>query len=269
MPDIHALLADLHAESDELDGMVAELDEQGWTLPTPAPGWTIAHQIAHLNWTDDLAVLAATDPDAFTGLVQRALDAPGRFVDDGAAEGARLPPGELLRRWRAGRARLAECLATLPAGTRLVWMGPPMSAASMATARLMETWAHGLDVADALGVTRRPTGRLHHIAWLAVRTRDFAFRARGKAAPDAPFRIELTAPDGSLWTFGSPEAEQSVTGPALDLCLLATQRRHRSDLALTAVGPDADAWLDLAQAFAGPPGTGRPETGRPERNAAG
>jgi uncharacterized protein (TIGR03084 family) len=137
-----------------------------------------------------------------------------------------------------------------------------MSASSMATARLMETWAHGLDVADALGVPLRPTERLRHIAWLAVRSRDFAFRVHGRPVPQDPFRVELTAPDGSTWTFGSPEAEQSVTGPALDLCLLATQRRHRGDLALTAVGPEADAWLDVAQAFAGPPGSGRPAVSR-------
>jgi uncharacterized protein (TIGR03084 family) len=262
MSDISQLLADLQAETAELDGLVAGLDERDWALPTPAPGWSIAHQIAHLSWTDELAVLAATDPPAFAGLLELALAAPERYVDDGAEAGARLPPADLLHRWRAGRARLADCLAALPPGTRLPWMGPPMSASSMATARLMETWAHGLDVADALGITRPPTERLRHIAWLAVRTRDFAFAVHGRPAPQAPFRVELTAPDGSTWTFGSPEAEQSVTGPALDLCLLATQRRHRSDLALTAVGPEADAWLDLAQAFAGPPGTGRPAGSR-------
>jgi uncharacterized protein (TIGR03084 family) len=258
MSGISQLLADLGAETAELDGMVAGLAEPDWKLPTPAPGWSIAHQIAHLNWTDELAVLAATDPAAFTAAVEQAATAPGRYVDDGAAAGAKLPAADLLHRWRAGRAKLAECLATLPPGTRLAWLGPPMSASSMATARLMETWAHGLDVADALGLSRRPTERLRHIAWLAVRTRDFAFGVHGRPAPDAPFRIELIAPDGSTWTFGPEEAEQSVTGPALDLCLLATQRRHRRDLALTAVGPDADAWLDLAQTFAGPPGGGRP-----------
>jgi uncharacterized protein (TIGR03084 family) len=262
MSDIAKLLADLGAETAELDGLVAGLDERDWALPTPAAGWSIAHQIAHLAWTDDLAVLAATDPEAFAGRLDQALAAPDRYVDDGAEQGARLPVGELLERWRAGRAELAGCLAALPADTRLVWMGPPMSASSMATARLMETWAHGLDIADALGVSRPPTERLRHIAWLAVRTRDFAFAVHGRPAPQAPFRVELRAPDGSTWMFGSPEAEQSVTGPALDLCLLATRRRHRSDLALTAVGPDADAWLDLAQAFAGPPGRGRPAGSR-------
>jgi uncharacterized protein (TIGR03084 family) len=256
--ELPALLADLRAESAELDQLVAGLNDPDWALPTPAAGWTIAHQIAHLSWTDDLAVLAATDQPSFTALVEQAMTAPGSFVDQGAADGAVLAPGELLRRWRTGRDKLVQCLAALPSGTRLAWMGPPMSASSMATARLMETWAHGLDIADALGVTRQPTVRLRHIAWLAVRTRDFAFRVHGRPVPEAEFRVELSAPDGSTWAFGPPQAQQSVTGPALDLCLLATQRRHRGDLGLKAVGPDADVWLELAQAFAGPPGTGRP-----------
>jgi uncharacterized protein (TIGR03084 family) len=136
-----------------------------------------------------------------------------------------------------------------------------MSAASMATARLMETWAHGLDVTDGL---RRPpsvSDRLRHIAHLGVRTRDFAFAQHGLVAPTEPFRVELTAPDGSTWGWGPEDATQRVTGPALDFCLRVTQRRHRADLALRATGADADRWLDLAQAFAGPSGPGRPAAG--------
>jgi uncharacterized protein (TIGR03084 family) len=132
-----------------------------------------------------------------------------------------------------------------------------MSAASLATARLMETWAHGTDIADALGVRRQPTGRLRHVAHLGVRTRDFAFSVRQLPPPTDPFRVELTAPDGSIWTWGPEEATQTVTGPALDFCLLVVQRIHRGDTALTAVGADASRWLDTAQAFAGPAGAGR------------
>jgi uncharacterized protein (TIGR03084 family) len=129
-----------------------------------------------------------------------------------------------------------------------------MSAASLATARLMETWAHGEDVAAALGATREPTDRLRHVAYLGVRTRQFAFLSRGLSAPDSEVRVELTAPGGALWTFGPDDAPERVTGPALDFCHLVTRRRHRDDLALVAEGPGADRWLDLAQAFAGPPG---------------
>ncbi|MER6682466.1 TIGR03084 family metal-binding protein [Streptomyces olivaceoviridis] len=261
MADPTPVIDDLRAESGELDRLVAELSPSSWALPTPAPGWTVAHQIAHLAWTDRSALLAVTDADAFRTLVEKALAAPGSFVDEGAEEGAELPPAELLAAWRGGRTALDRALRDAPAGARFPWYGPPMSAASMATARLMETWAHGLDIADALGVVRPPTDRLRHVARLGVRTRDFAFGAHGLTPPDEEFRVELTAPSGQVWAYGDERAAQRVTGPALDFCLLVTQRAHRDDLALTATGPDADRWLGIAQAFAGPPGTGRPPKG--------
>jgi uncharacterized protein (TIGR03084 family) len=259
-PDLStALLADLTAEGDALDALVAP--QADWTVPTPAPGWTIAHQIAHLAWTDRQSVVAATDPEAFTRILGEVAEKADRFVDEGAAEGAREAPADLLERWRTGRREMVGALARVPAGTRLPWFGPPMSVPSMATARLMETWAHGQDVADALGAVREPTARLRHVAHIGVRTRDFAYLNRGLEPPAAPFRVSLTGPDGDTWTWGPEDAEQTVSGPALDFCLLATQRRHRADLALVAQGPDADRWLDLAQAFAGPAGPGRPPMG--------
>ena len=127
----------------------------------------------------------------------------------------------------------------------------------MATARLMETWAHGQDVADTLGLARAPTARLRHVAHIGARTRDFAYLLNGRRVPAEQFRVELSAPDGELWAWGPAAAAQRVTGPALDFCWLVTQRRHRSDLALRAEGAEADEWLGIAQAFAGPPGTGR------------
>jgi uncharacterized protein (TIGR03084 family) len=258
MADPTPVFDDLRAESDELDLLVAELSPDQWALATPAPRWTIAHQIAHLAWTDHSALLAVTDADAFQALVDKALAAPDSFVDEGAEEGAGLPPAELLLRWRAGRTALDYALRAAPPGARFPWYGPPMSAASMATGRLMETWAHGQDVADALRAVRTPTDRLRHVVRIGVRARDFAFGVHGLPAPADAFRVELTGPGGDLWTYGHEEAAQRVTGPALDFCLLVTQRAHRADLALRADGPDADRWLDIAQAFAGPPGTGRP-----------
>lgn len=154
MSDPAVVLADLREESEELDALVGELSAEEWSAPTPAPGWTIAHQIAHLAWTDRAALLAATDAEAFATEAEKALAAPDRFVDEGAEEGARLPPADLLARWRTGRERLQDALRSVPPGARFPWYGPPMSAPAMATARLMETWAHGQDVADALGVVR-------------------------------------------------------------------------------------------------------------------
>ena len=257
MPDLHSLLADLAAEGDSVDALVAPLPAARWADPTPAEGWTIAHQIAHLAWTDDQAIVAATDAAAFAKLVERAAAAPEGFVEEGAREGAQDAPAELLARWRGGRRRLAEVLAAVPSGARLPWFGPPMGAATLATARLMETWAHGEDVADALGVRREPTRRLRHVAHIGVRTRDFAFRTRGLEPPAEEFRVVLQGAGGEEWAWGPADARQSVTGPALDFCHAVTQRRHRADLALVATGPDAGRWLDIAQAFAGPPGRGR------------
>ncbi|TAM87554.1 MAG: TIGR03084 family protein [Jatrophihabitans sp.] len=258
MVRLQAVLADLAHEGADLDALVAPLEPQRWALPTPAAGWTIAHQIAHLAWTDEAALLAATDPDAFAAEVRAALPRIATYVQDAAAEGAARPPADLLASWRSGRRALVDALALVPDGTRLPWFGPPMSATSMATARIMETWAHGQDVADALGIARAATDRLRHVAHLGVRTRDFAYLVRDRAAPVAPFRVELTGPSGDVWAWGPADAAQRVTGTALEFCLLVTQRVNRADTALRAEGADADGWLDIAQAFAGPPGAGRP-----------
>uniref|UniRef100_A0AAU2JUW6 TIGR03084 family metal-binding protein n=1 Tax=Streptomyces sp. NBC_00049 TaxID=2903617 RepID=A0AAU2JUW6_9ACTN len=257
-PSAVAVFADLREEGRELDVLVGKLSDQDWSRPTPAPGWSIAHQIAHLHWTDRASLLSLTDADGFGRMVEEALKAPESFVDEGAEEGAALPPAELLARWRAARSALDEALAAASPDARFSWYGPPMKAASMASARLMETWAHGQDVADALGVHRIPTVRLRHVARIGVRARDYAYAVRGLPAPAEEFRVELTAPDGSgSWTFGPQDAAGRITGPALDFCLLVTQRAHRADLALTATGAEADRWLDIAQAFAGPAGPGR------------
>lgn len=173
------IVDDLRAESDALDELVADLPAQRWTTATPAAGWTIAHQIAHLLWTDRVALIAVEDEPGFTAVLGAAAEDPSGFVDVAAEELAATPPGELLADWRTTRTALHDALLTVAEGRKLPWFGPPMSAASMATARLMETWAHGLDVADALGVTLAPTARLRSIAHIGVRTRDFAFAVHG------------------------------------------------------------------------------------------
>ena len=143
---------------------------------------------------------------------------------------------------------------------RLPWFGPAMSAASSLTARLMETWAHTQDIADALGVTREPTDRLRHVAHLGVGARAFSYTINGKPPPAAPVRVTLIAPSGAVWTWGPADAADRISGPGLDFCLLVTQRRHRDDLALAIEGPAATEWMAIAQAFAGAAGTGRPRT---------
>ena len=257
MAGAEPMVADLRAESDELDALVAGLPAEDWARPTPAVGWTIAHQIGHLLWTDRVALTAVTDEPGFSAVLDEAATNPTGFADVGAWELAAAPPEALLADWRETRTRLHEELMVVADGRKLPWFGPPMSAPSMATARLMETWAHGLDVADTLGVTRPPTARLRSVAHIGVRTRDFAFTINGLALPADPFRVDLRAPDGTTWSWGPDDAAQRVSGPAEDFCMLVTQRRPRSELDVTAVGDDAERWLGIAQAFAGPPGPGR------------
>ncbi len=259
---LEALLGDLRAEGDQLWSTVAGLDADGWATPTPAPGWSVATQVAHLAWTDEVAALAARShtPEgkaAWDEVVLAAMADPTGFVDTAAEEVARLAPEALLARWGKAREELTIALREVPAGEKMPWFGPPMSPTSMGTARFMETWAHALDVYDALDQQPEPTDRVRHVAHLGVRTRDFAYSVHDQQPPAEPFRVQLVSPSGDTWAWGPEDATQTVTGSAYDFCLLVTQRVHRDDTDLVATGADAEHWLTIAQAFAGPAGAGR------------
>jgi uncharacterized protein (TIGR03084 family) len=254
---LEGVLADLAAEGDRLESLVADLSEEGWRTLTPAAGWDVATQIAHLAWTDEAAHAAATDRGVWDALVTELIADPEHAVDTAALSGGAVAPADLLSRWRTARSALPVALRAVPAGEKLPWFGPPMSATSMATARFMETWAHSLDVHEALGAEPEPTDRIRHVAHLGVRTRNFSRSAHGQEPPTEEFRVSLTAPSGDLWAWGPEDAAQTVTGAAYDFCLLVTQRIHRADTSLVAVGRDANTWLSIAQCFAGPPGEGR------------
>jgi uncharacterized protein (TIGR03084 family) len=256
-----SICADLRAEHHDLDVLVGTLDEQEWDIATPAEPWTIRDQISHLTYYDSRALQACTEPEEFKawrdgGGLLDVTPAPGHIPAD-LALGRDIEGTELLIIWRDGRERLVVALEKHDPKERVPWFGPDMSALSKATARLMETWAHGQDVADALGVTRTPTDRLKHIVHIGVRALPYAYSVRRMEAPTTPLRVEVTSPSGELWTWGPQDCPNLVRGSALDLALVVTQRRHRDDTSLEAFGPVADEWLSIAQAFAGPAGPGR------------
>jgi uncharacterized protein (TIGR03084 family) len=261
--DMAVLTADLAMETAELYEVLSVLAEPDWARQTPAEGWTLRDQVAHLAFFDDAAVLSATDGARFRTEADALLAQRGD-LGERVAQRFRDQSGlEAFGWFQRARRQYLDVFAALDPSTVLPWYGPDMSAASSVTARLMETWAHGQDVVDTLGVVRRPTARLRHVAHLGVRTLGWSFRVRDLPVPEAPVRVELTGPDGEAWSWGPEDADDRVSGPAEDFCLVVTQRRHRADTALQATGPVADAWLDVAQAYAGAPGAGRAPLGEP------
>ena len=251
---LEGVLADLAAESDQLDAWVDGLPVQGWGVVTTPEGWTVAHQVGHLAWTDASSLAALTDKAAFDAGIEEAMKDPEGYVDAGAARWAALPVPQLLEEWREGRAALADALRAVPDGQKIPWFGPPMSPTSMAPARFMETWAHAHDVAEGIGKEVPRTARVRHVCHLGVRTRGFAHQMRGEQVPSGEVRVELVSPGGETWMWGPEDAEQRVTGDAWDFALLATRRRHRDDVDVRAEGAEADHWLDVVQTFAGLPG---------------
>ncbi|GIH66840.1 TIGR03084 family metal-binding protein [Microbispora siamensis] len=257
MTQLETVLKDLATEGEKLDRLVSGLDADQWRLPTPAPGWTIRDQIAHLTFVFRLAATAASDAAAF-----EAMTAPAKGNFDAAVNAALKDyendtPEVLLARWRAERERVTGALAAVPAGQNVPWLVNPLPPVVLASAGIMEQFAHGQDVADTLGVDLGWSEGLPHLVVFAVLTRDFGYLSRGLTPPAEEFRFEITAPSGEVWAYGPEDARQRVSGPALDFCLLVTRRRHRADLAVTAVGEEAERWLDIAQAYRGPAGAGR------------
>lgn len=251
------ICTDLTREYEELDAIVAALDESGWNVMTPAEGWTVKDQIRHLAYYDERAKLAVTEPEAFEQHLADIARDPEGHREALEKAGKELAVEQLLNWWRQERRALLDALTPLDRKARLRWYGPHLSAMSFATARIMETWAHGQDVADALGIERVPTDRLRHIAHLGVATFGWSFANRQMKVPDSPIRVEITSPSGELWTWGPENAKDIVQGPAEDFCLVVVQRRHPADTRLVIEGATARQWMSIAQTYAGPPGAGR------------
>jgi uncharacterized protein (TIGR03084 family) len=245
---VEDLLRDLAAEQDVLDALVA--DTAVWDRTTPAEGWTVGHTVAHLAVGDEAAATAVgegRDPWTPTG------DGP---APDHDAAGDHLAAGAaaVLDRWRAARRTMLDAMAAAGGGAdaRVPWGGRTMSVRSLATARLMETWAHGLDVHAALGVEPVDTDRLLHVAWLGWRSLPHAFAVAGEAPPDDPrgLRLELVAPSGDRWDVGAEEPVAVVRGPAGVWCRVATHRwRAATPPPLGVDGALAERAVAVARAY--------------------
>lgn len=253
------LIADLRAEYRALADLCATLDADDWRRPSAFYGWSAWDEVAHLCYFDETSLVATSDPERFAREAAELSQRTRQGEEISAIARSRfghLDGPALLALWRTRFEALADELAALDPKARLPWYGPPMSARSFATARLMETWAHGQDVWDVMRRRRPGSARLKHIAHLGVGTFGWTFVNRGWPVPDVQPYVELQATDGSAWTWGDPASEHRVQGSAEDFCLLVTQRRHVDDTGLRySAGPVAQ-WLAVAQCFAGPPADG-------------
>ncbi len=253
--DMTTICADLKDELEALDAIVSPLDEAAWNTLTPADGWAVRDQIIHIGGTDRTAAVAAAEPERFK---TEFLDADRSVrIKRMEAETSSLDGAGVLGWWRSGYRSLLDLFLQLDAKTRIPWFGPPMSAVSFATARLMETWAHGQDIVDALDVDRPATERLRHVAHIGVLARPFSYHVNNMTMPDTAIRVELVSSAGALWSWGDEEASNRVYGDALDFCLTVIQRRHVADTNLRIEGAAAEEWMRIAQTFAGPAGSGR------------
>jgi uncharacterized protein (TIGR03084 family) len=237
---------DLVAEQDRLDAILGGLDEASWAAPSAAAGWTVADVVLHLAQTEE----AVTATAAGAELAVRSPD--GATLDeimDRLVQAERPAPAAVLRRWRAARLAAVTALRAADPQQPLAWAAAPLRPATLATTRLAEHWAHGLDITGPLGITFPDTARLRHIAWLAHRTLPYAFVLAGEQ-PHNVF-CALTAPDGTAtWRYGPPDADSTITGPAGAFCRVAAQRLTPGQSGLLATGPGGATALGLLRTYA-------------------
>ncbi|MCW2841095.1 MAG: hypothetical protein JWR55_2578 [Aeromicrobium sp.] len=256
-PIIEGLVEDLAAEKLGLVTILSQQPPSAWSTPTPAPRWAVHDQVAHLAHFDHVTRLCVSDPLAFIALRDEMGDLQ-TYVDAVGPANTGRTGAEMLQWWDHENLLLRDAALVADPTERVPWFGPSMSLASKLTARIMETWAHGQDVVDALGVVRPPTSRLKHVARIGVLAFPNSFVTRGLDVPDVPVSVSLEDPEGGEpWRWGDEASTDSVSGPAEDFCLVVTQRRHVDDTRLSIRGDVARRWMEVAQAFAGPAGDGR------------
>ena len=244
------VLDDLGGEHAALDGLVAGLSDAGWKTPTPAEGWDVADTITHLALSDEAALgsVEGRGEELFKGI----MEDPDTALAGQAKAASELTPPEVLAWWRTARTAVLDAMRATPAGARVYWGIGEMSVRSLATARLMECWAHGLDCFAALGVEPVDTDRMQHVCYLGYQTLPYAFQFAGREMPASrdQLRLALTGPSGATWTFGPDSAPQVITGSAGEWARLCVRRIARADApSLAADGPLAAAALEVAKAY--------------------
>ena len=233
-------------EAQALAAVLAPLDDEAWRTATTFKSWSFDHIVQHLHGTDRVALMALQDPDAFNSMKRDPKRASNTMQPSMTGKA-------LLEHWQEGFEALASALLNWDEATRVPWFGPDMGVKMFATARQMETWAHGQAIFDALGVTRTDTDRIKNIAVIGVKTYGWTFVNRGLEVPGPAPYVELTAPSGEVWSFNDFSEACFVEGDAVDFCHVVTQVRHVSDVDLMISGDAAHEWMAIAQCFAGPP----------------
>ncbi|WP_216856340.1 TIGR03084 family metal-binding protein [Acidisphaera sp. S103] len=247
---------DFRAEANELHTLLATLDENDWQRATLFKAWTVNDIVQHLHDSDLMAAASVAGPEPFTRLriqIQAARDAGLTRVQEARQRLGSLTGRRLLERWHATMADLCDSLSALLPNARLTWYGPDMGVRMFATARQMETWAHGQAIYDLMGATRQATDRLRNIVEIGVRTYGWTFANRGQSIPGPAPYVRLNGPSGAVWEWNDPAPGNSVDGDALDFCQVVTQVRNIADTSLKVTGEPARTWMSLAQCFAGPP----------------
>ncbi len=260
---------DFQAESAALHEILRQLSDADFERVTAFKGWTISDVLAHLSLWNHAAVWSLTEPktlrDMFAGTAEviRRDGSMRRFEADWH-DGAR--GAALCARWWDSCGLVREAFAAADPAQRVPWAGPDMSARSSVSARLMETWAHGQEVYDELGVVRQNTDRIRNIVVLGVNTYGWTYANRRAEAPQPKPYVELTAPSGARWAFNEPSSDDYVRGSAEAFCQVVTQVRNVADTDLEVNGVNACDWMSKAQCFAGPPNDPPPPGSRVTRS---
>jgi uncharacterized protein (TIGR03084 family) len=257
-------VADLRSEGEDLSNLLDTLTPTDWDRTTTFKDWTVYDVIAHLHFSDHMGVTTMKSGDAFKALMAD-VGGSGLTMSDYTRRWlGELPASDLIERWRGLFAEMCDRLEAMDPDERLTWAGPGMKPRMFTTARQMETWAHGWELYDLLGLTRQHTDRIKNIATIGVRTFGWTFVNRNLEVPsDIPY-VRLTAPSGVTWEFNDSEAPNLVIGDAVEFCQVVTQVRNIADTTLEVIGDSATRWMAIAQCFAGAaseppaPGSRRP-----------